>query len=359
MEYRVLGRSGLKVSALTLGAMKFGRAKNRAARSIGAKEAARQIDRAIEAGVNLIDTSDIYAGGQSEAVLGGLLSKRRQNLLLATKVRFPTGPGPNDRGLSRSHIIAACESSLRKLRTDWIDLYQVHHWDGITPLDEIMEALDSLVRAGKARYIGCSNFSAWHLMKALWTADRGGGQRFISQQIHYTLQVRDAENELVPVALDQNVGILVWSPLGGGLLTGKYSRGGKRPGDEQYLGRPWRQPPIYDEPRLFDIVDALDAVARGHGATVSQVALAWLLARPGVTSVIAGNSNLAQLEDNLAGANLKLDAEAIAQLEAASRPPLAYPYWHQAGPASDRLSPADLSLLQPHLHAIDAAKKSG
>src|SRR5690606_38296074 len=229
---------------------------------------------------------------------------RRDRVLLATKVRFATGQGPNDRGLSRWHIVRECEKSLKRLKTDVIDLYQVHEWDGQTPLDETLEALDTLVRQGKVRYVGCSNYSAWHLMKALATADARGYQRFVSQQIHYTLQAREAEYELVPLGLDQGVGILVWSPLGGGWLSGKYTRN-SRPDDGRQV-RGFKEPPIYDWDRLWDIVDVINDIAGAHGVSGAQVALAWLLQRPLVASVIVGGRNFAQFEDNLKAADLKL-----------------------------------------------------
>src|SRR5688500_5604768 len=230
MEYRRLGRSGLFVSALTLGTMTFGGqggfSKVSATDVAGAK---RQVDMCLDAGINLFDTANIYSGGESEEILGEAISGRRDDLLLATKVRMPVGDGPNDIGLSRHHIIRHCEESLRRLGTDYIDLYQVHEWDGLTPLEETLEALDTLVKSGKVRYVGSSNYSGWQLMKALGTSDRHGYQRFVTQQIYYSLQARDAEYELVPLAVDQNVGILVWSPLAGGLLSGKFRRGVEGP----------------------------------------------------------------------------------------------------------------------------------
>ncbi|MCR4283154.1 MAG: aldo/keto reductase, partial [Bauldia sp.] len=229
MEYRLLGRSGLKVSAITMGTMTFGRAKDGVLGSVDTKDAKKQIDQCLDAGVNLIDTADVYARGASEEIVGEALGKKRGDVLIATKVRFAMGPGPNDKGLSRHHIVAGCEASLKRLRTDWIDLYQVHQWDGMTPLEETMEALDRLVQDGKVRYVGCSNYSGWHVMKALAVAKADRRQPFVSQQIHYTLQAREAEYELVPIALDQGLGILVWSPIAGGLLSGKFRRGTKGP----------------------------------------------------------------------------------------------------------------------------------
>ena len=246
MEYRLLGRSGLKVSVLTMGTMTMG-GKGVFAKvgDVGLAEARRQVDMVLDAGVNLIDTADVYSTGGSEEILGEILGGRRPHgVLLATKARFPMGEGPNDRGLSRWHLVAACEASLKRLRTDVIDLYQVHEWDGLTPLEETMEALDTLVRQGKVRYVGCSNYSGWHVMKAMETARRDGRIPFVSQQIHYTLEAREAEYELVPVAIDQGLGILVWSPLAGGLLSGKHRRDVTPEGTRQLAG--WTEPPIRD-----------------------------------------------------------------------------------------------------------------
>jgi aryl-alcohol dehydrogenase-like predicted oxidoreductase len=225
MRYRQLGASGLRVSVLTMGTMTFGGTGGFASvGSTGVEEARRQVDRCLEAGVNLIDTANVYSGGLSEEILGQVLEGRRDQVLVATKARMPMGDGPNDAGLSRHHLITQCEASLRRLGTDRIDLYQVHEWDGQTPLEETLAALDDLVRAGKVRYVGCSNYAAWQLMKALGIAERRGLARFVSQQIHYTLQAREAEYELVPISIDQGLGMLVWSPLAGGLLSGKYRR---------------------------------------------------------------------------------------------------------------------------------------
>jgi aryl-alcohol dehydrogenase-like predicted oxidoreductase len=349
MEYRLLGHSGLKVSALCMGTMTLGRGRSGPLGSVGLRDAKRQIDQCIAAGVNLIDTANVYAGGQSEEIIGEALGKKRGDVLVATKARFNMRGGQNDGGNSRYNLINECERSLKRLRTDWIDLYQVHQWDGETPVEETMEALDRLVASGKVRYVGCSNFSGWHVMKSLAAADRDGRQRFVSQQIHYTLQAREAEYELVPIALDQGLGILVWSPLAGGLLTGKFRRGGKGPSGTRHAGRKWREPPIHDEDRLFDIVDAIVDIGKAHGVSGAQVAVAWLLSRPGVTSVIVGARTTEQFADNLAAVDLKLSADDLARLDEVSRPPLLYPYWHQAWTAKDRLSAADLSLLAVHI----------
>jgi aryl-alcohol dehydrogenase-like predicted oxidoreductase len=348
MDYRQLGRSGLRVSTLTLGTMTIGDAGPSA--SIGSVDldgARRQIDLCLDAGVNLIDTADVYSAGASEELVGQALVGRRDRVLLATKARMPMGEEPNDAGLSRHHLIEGCEASLRRLRTDHIDLYQVHEWDGQTPLEETLDALDGLVRAGKVRYIGCSNYAAWQLVKALGISDRLHLQRFVSQQIYYSLQAREAEYELVPAALDQGLGILVWSPLAGGLLSGKYRRDAQ-PQEGRHL-TDWDEPPVRDADQLHDIVDALVEIGEGHGVSAARVALAYTLGRPGVTSLVIGARREEQLLDNLAAAELELSADERARLDAISAPPLLYPYWHQAKTAADRLSEADLTLLGGHL----------
>jgi aryl-alcohol dehydrogenase-like predicted oxidoreductase len=351
MEYRQLGRSGLRVSKLTMGTMTFGGRDKFS--DVGATDldgARRQIKMAMDAGVNLIDTADVYSSGAAEEIVGQALHGMRDQVLVATKARFPMGEGPNDAGLSRHHLIRACEASLRRLRTDYIDLYQVHEWDGQTPLEETLEALDHLLRSGKVRYVGCSNFAGWQVMKALGIADRAGLPRFVSQQVHLSLQAREAEYEIVPSAIDQGLGLLIWSPLAGGLLSGKYRRGQDAPPGSRHASE-WNEPPIYDEDKLYDTIEAVVEVAEGRGTSPAQVALAWLLGRPGVTSVIVGARTDEQLADNLAAASLSLSPGETAKLEAVSRPPLIYPFWHQAWTANDRLGEADLSLIAPYLDA--------
>jgi aryl-alcohol dehydrogenase-like predicted oxidoreductase len=348
MEYRQLGRSGLRVSSLTLGTMTFG-GRNQF-RNVGATDvegARRQIAIARDAGVNLIDTADVYSGGLAEEIIGEALTDR-DGVLLATKARFGMGPGPNDAGLSRHHLIRACEASLRRLRTDHIDLYQVHEWDGQTPLEETLAALEHLLQSGKVRYVGCSNFAGWQVMKALGIARSQGLPAFVSQQVYLSLQERSAEYEIVPSALDQGLGLLIWSPLAGGLLSGKYRRDQPPPPGARHATE-WSEPPVYDEGKLYDTVEALVEIAAGHGVSPARVALAWLLARPGISTVIVGARTDEQLADNLAAAELELSAEELARLEQVSRPPLIYPHWHQAASAAERLSAADLSLLGPHL----------
>lgn len=347
MEYRLLGRSGLKVSVLTLGTMTFGGAGFFAkAGSSDVKEARRLIDISRDAGINLLDTANVYSKGLSEEIIGEALDGARQDMMVATKARFPMGDGPNDRGLSRRHLIAECEASLRRLRRDSIDLYQLHEWDGQTPLEETMEALDTLQKSGKVRYLGCSNFSGWHIMKALGIAERAGGARLVSQQIYYSLQGREAEYELMPISLDQGLGILVWSPLAGGLLTGKYRRGKPQPASGRHL-QDWGEPPIHDEKKLYDTIEVLVEIAAARNVPAAQVALAWSLGRPGITSLVIGARNEDQLKANLPAADLTLTAEERAKLDAVSAPTLLYPYWHQASTARDRLSAADLALLEP------------
>jgi len=350
MEHRALGRSGLKVSTMTMGTASFGGGLA-AFGDTQLEGAKRQLAMAREAGVTLVDTSDAYSNGLSEEIVGEALADQRDDWLIATKVRFPMGEGPNDRGLSRHHVIRACEASLRRLRTDHIDLYQLHEWDGQTPVEETLAALQHLVDSGKVRYTGVSNFSGWHLMKTLGAAEREHLVRPVAQQIYYTLESREAENELLPVAADQGLGVLVWSPLAGGLLSGKYTRGEDGnvagPKGSRHLGD-WSEPPINTPDRLFATIDVLREIASGRGVSGAQVALAWLLTRSTVTSVIVGARTDEQLADNLAAASLELTADEVAALEQVSRQPLQYPYWHQSMTAADRLGPAD-QVLHRHL----------
>jgi aryl-alcohol dehydrogenase-like predicted oxidoreductase len=310
--------------------------------------ARRQISLARDAGVNLIDTADVYSNGLSEEIVGRALGADREDVLIATKVRMPMGKDPNDAGLSRHHLIRGAEASLRRLGTDYIDLYQVHEWDGQTPLDETLEALDSLVQSGKVRYIGASNYAAWQLMKALGVSERTGLSRFVSQQIYYSLQARDAETELVPLSIDQGLGILVWSPIAGGLLSGKYRRGVDAPAGSRHLSD-WDEPPVHDEDKLYDTIEALVEIGAARGVSAAQIALAYVIGKPAVTSVIVGARTEDQLADNLASARLALTDDEISRLDVVSAQPLLYPYWHQAKTAADRLGPADLSLLGRHI----------
>jgi len=349
MEYRLLGRSGLKVSVLSLGTMTFGgQGKFAKTGQTDVEAAQRQTGLCLDAGINLFDTADVYSGGESEVILGKALGNKRHDVLVASKARFPMGEGPNDRGSSRHHILRACEASLKRLNTDYLDLYQLHEGDGLTPLEETLRALDDLVSSGKVRYVGISNFSAWHVMKTLGVADANHYIRPVSQQIHYTLQAREAEYELLPAAQDQGLGVLVWSPLAGGLLSGKYRRNQAAPEGTRHLAD-WGEPPVRDESALYDVVDVLVDIAEARGVSAAQIALAWLIARPQVTSVIVGARNDTQLQDNLLAADLTLNNEEIERLNQVSQLPLLYPYWHQAQTAPDRLSVADLSLIAPYL----------
>ena len=350
MEYRQLGHSGLRISALTLGTMTFGgRGGFSAVGATGIDGARRQVDMCLDAGVNLIDTADVYSGGLAEEITGEVIKGRRDTLLLSSKVRMAMGDGPNDAGLSRQHIIAGCEASLRRLGTDHIDIYHVHEWDGQTRLEETLSALNSLVSAGKVRYLAASNYAGWQLMKALAVADSHGFERFAAQQVYYSLEARDAEYELVPLAVDQGLGILVWSPLAGGLLSGKYRRNGSPESGTRQVSGTWNEPPVRTREKLYDTVEILVDIAGAHGASPAQVALAWLLGRPAVTSVIIGARTDEQLLDNLGGASLLLSADERAALDKVSAPELIYPHWHQLNTAADRLGPADLALLAQHL----------
>ncbi|MET0259424.1 MAG: aldo/keto reductase [Methylobacterium sp.] len=340
MDYRTLGRSGLKVSTLTMGTMTFGgKGGFAAAGATDVTEARRLVDLCLDAGVNLIDTANMYSDGLSEEIVGEVLGGERKNdVLVATKARMRIGTGPNDEGLSRHHLIRECERSLKRLRTDHIDIYYLHEWDGTTPLEETMAALDTLVSHGKVRYVGCSNYSGWQVMKGLGISDLRGHPRFVTQQIHYTLEAREAEYELLPISVDQGLGVLVWSPLAGGLLSGRY---GRDEATARHLGG-WTEPPIRDQDRLWRIVDVLKAVGAERGVSAAQVALAWLLGRPAVSSLVIGGRNEAQFRDNLAAATLVLSDEERARLDMVSKPPVLYPYWHQQASARDRFGPADL-----------------
>jgi aryl-alcohol dehydrogenase-like predicted oxidoreductase len=351
MEYRQLGSSGLKVSAMTLGTMTFGGGGKFA--NVGTTDvegARRQIDMCRDAGVNLIDTADVYSEGRSEEIVGEVLAGRRDDFLVATKVRMTMGDGPNMQGLSRHHIIEGCEASLRRLRMDHIDLYQVHEWDGSTPLEETLGALEQLVTSGKVRYVGVSNYTGWQLMKALAVAERERLPRFISQQIYYSLQERSAEYELLPLAVDQGLGTMVWSPLAGGLLSGKYRRGQQAPEGSRHL-TDWSEPPVYDEDTLYDTIELLVQIAERRGVSAAQVALAWLLTRPSVATIVIGARTDEQLADNLKAAELKLSGAQLKQLEQSSRPRLIYPHWHQQATAASSFSAADLALHAPFLES--------
>jgi aryl-alcohol dehydrogenase-like predicted oxidoreductase len=346
MEYRQLGDSGLFVSSLTLGSVAFTPVAGGTAATVDLHNARRLLELAIDAGVNMVDTADSYGKGVAEDVVGELL-KGLPGVLVSSKVAFPMGPTPNDRGLSRRHVLASADNSLRRLQRDHIDLYHLHLWDGLTPVEETLDALALLVQSGKIRYVAVSNFSAWHVMKFLAAAQAMGAPRPIAQQIHYTPHVRDAEFELLPLAIDQGLGTLVWSPLGGGLLSGKYRRNQPPPAGGRFASA-FTEPPVPDEARLYDIVDELVAVAEERGATPAQVALAYTLSRPGVTSAIVGARRTEQLLENLASAELLLSDDDIGRIERVSRPVVPYPYWHQLTWDIDRLGPAERSILGPY-----------
>ena len=332
MKFNRLGNSGLLVSDLCLGTMIFG---EESARGTAPAEAQRMIDHYLEAGGNHLDTADVYAGGRSEEIVGqALKNHRRDQIVLATKVNFPKGDGPNDRGLSRHHIIEGVHGSLRRLNTDYLDLYTMHCWDPLTPLEESLRAFDDLVTAGKVRYIGVSNFKAWQLMKALDVSDVNGWSRFVAGQYQYSLVKRDIEYEFIDLCLAEGVGLTPWGPLGGGFLSGKYSRG-QRP-TEAEVGRiattaedteeSWER---RNTSRNWDIIDAVGEIAETRGATYPQVALAWVRAQPAVSSVILGARTMAQLEDNLGAAEFDLTGEELARLDAVSTLPELYPYRFQ------------------------------
>lgn len=334
MEFRKLGASGLKVPALCLGTGTFG-GGNEFFKSWGAtqvEEATRLVDVCLEAGLNMFDSADVYSNGQAEEVLGRAIRGRREQVLISTKGTFPAGPGPNDLGSSRHHLLRAVEASLRRLGTGYIDLYQLHGFDALTPVEETLSTLDELVRSGKIRYVGCSNFSGWHLMKSLAASEKYGLVRHVAHQAYYSLIGRDYEWELMPLALDQGVGTVVWSPLGWGRLTGKIRRGQPLPESSRLQSRRQQDaaPPVPEE-RLFQVVDAIDEVARETGKSVPQIALNWLLQRPTVATVIIGARNEDQLRQNLGAVGWSLTPEQVAKLDAASDVTPPYPYWHQRG----------------------------
>jgi aryl-alcohol dehydrogenase-like predicted oxidoreductase len=340
MEFRSLGGSGLKVPVLAFGTATFGGGNEffKAWGSTGNDEAARLLDTAIEAGINFFDTSDVYSDGLAEEILGHAIGNRRNNVLIATKAAFRSELGSNGLGTSRYHLIRAVEASLRRLNTEWIDLYQLHGFDAQTPVEETLSALDDLVKSGKIRYVGCSNYSGWHLMKSLGIAEKYGYPRFAAHQAYYSLIGRDFEWELMPLAIDQKVGTIVWSGLAGGRLTGKVRRGQPLPPNSRVSATISTGPPIDDE-RLYKVVDVLDEIAKETGKTVSQIALNWLLARPTVSSIIVGARNEAQLKENFGALGWKLTSEQKKRLDAASETTAAYPYWHQRLVFSERNPP--------------------
>jgi aryl-alcohol dehydrogenase-like predicted oxidoreductase len=334
MDYRLLGGSGFSVPVLTLGTVTFG-GTNELYKAFGGtdvQEATRLVDICLDAGLTMFDSADVYSGGASEEVLGGAIKGRRDKVLISTKATFKSGDGPNDLGSSRFHLIRAVEGSLRRLGTDYIDLFQLHAIDRLTPVEETLSTLNDMVRVGKIRYIGCSNFSGWHLMKSLAVSDRYGWPRYVAHQAYYSLIGRDYEWELMPLGDDQKVGAVVWSPLGWARLTGKYRRGQGTPEGTRLQNQKLREVgPQVAEDHLYMVVDALDAVAAETGKTVAQVALNWLVQRPTVATLVIGARNEAQLRDNLGAVGWNLTTDQVRKLDAASAVPMAYPYWHQKG----------------------------
>jgi aryl-alcohol dehydrogenase-like predicted oxidoreductase len=350
MEFRRLGASGLKVPALSFGAGTFGGRGPLfgAWGDTDAAQARRIVDRCLDAGVTMFDTADVYSAGESERVLGQAIKGRRDRVILSTKTSLPMGEGPEDAGSSRSRLIRACEDALRRLGTDHIDLFQLHAFDAGTPLEEVLGTLDDLVRAGKVRYIGASNFAGWQLMKSLAVADRLGYPRHVAHQVYYSLVGRDYEWELLPLGLDQGVGAVVWSPLGWGRLTGKIRRGSPLPARSRLHDTAAFGPPVSDE-HLYTVVDALDEVAAQTGRSVPQIALNWLLRRPTVASVIIGARTEEQLEENLGALGWALTADQLALLDAASGRTAPYPYFpYQLQEGFARLNPPVIRpLTQP------------
>ena len=326
MQYQQLGNTGVFVSRLCLGTMTFGGIGTmfEAIGGLPQKDADALVGQSLDAGINFFDTANIYADGESETLLGKALGARRQDVLVATKVFARMGPGPNEVGLSRLHILRQVEESLKRMHTDYIDLYQIHGFDEVTPLEETMRALDNLVRQGKVRYIGCSNLAAWQIMKSLGISAAEHLEKFVTLQAYYSIAGRDLEREVVPLLKDQRLGLLPWSPLAGGFLTGKFTRSG--PADTEARRTKFNFPPVNVE-KAYDIVDVMQTVAARRQASVPQVALAWLLHQPIVTSVIIGAKKAAQLADNLGSVDLKLDAEDMAQLDKVSQLTPEYPGW--------------------------------
>ena len=350
MHYRPLGQSGLMVSDLILGTIPFGGANGfEKTGQVGPEEARRLIDIAREAGVNMIDTADLYSKGVAEETVGEALSDSNggwpEDFLITSKARFPMGEGPNAGGSSRYHLIRACEASLKRLGTDHIDLYYLHMWDGVTPIEELIAAMDTLIEHGKVRYFGLSNFNGWQSMKAVAAAEALSKHRPISQQIYYTPESREAEYELIPFARDQGLATSIWSPLGEGLLTGKLRR--DQPLDETHRqGSGWPEPWINDSDRLYDIIDMLVEIGEAHDVSAARVTLAWLLGRPGVDNLVIAARNEEQLRDNLATPDLDLSGDEVARLEEATRLKPIYPYWHRAMNGMDRPEPADRDLIE-------------
>jgi aryl-alcohol dehydrogenase-like predicted oxidoreductase len=330
MEYRLIGNAGLKVSSLCFGTGTFGGGNEffKAWGSTGVEEARRLIGICLDAGINIFDTADIYSDGLAEDIFGKAIQGRRQELLISTKATFRFGKGPNDVGSSRHHLIQACEGSLKRLGTDYIDIYHMHGFDPLTPIEEVLYTLDTLVRSGKVRYIACSNFSGWHLMKSLCVSERHGWAKYVSHQVYYSMVGRDYECELMPLALDQNIGSMIWSPLGWGRLTGKIRRGQPLPKESRLHATAEIGPPVPEE-YLYQVVDAIIAIAGETGKTVAQIALNWLLRKPTVSTIVFGARNEEQLKQNIGAEGWRLTPEQVSKLDEASAPLIPYPYWHQ------------------------------
>lgn len=334
MEFRHLGGSGLRVPVLSLGTGTFGGGNElfKAWGQTDVAEARRLVDICVESGLNMFDSADVYSAGAAEEILGQAIKGKRDKVLISTKATFRLGDGPNDIGSSRIHLTKTIEASLKRLQTDYIDLFQLHGFDAMTPIEETLSTLDGFVQAGKIRYLGCSNFSGWHLMKSLAIAEKYDLTRYVAHQAYYSLVGRDYEWELMPLALDQKVGAVVWSPLGWGRLTGKIRRGHPLPKDSRRQSDVANSygPQVADE-HVFKVVDAIDEVAKETGKSVPQIALNWLLQRPSVSTVVIGARNEEQLRQNLQAVGWNLTPAQVAKLDAASAVPLVYPYWHQRG----------------------------
>jgi aryl-alcohol dehydrogenase-like predicted oxidoreductase len=332
MIYRYLGNSGLKISEIGLGVMTFGgdTIKNELA-TVSQKEADVITSTALELGINFFDTADVYSGGVSETVLGKALGNQRKNAIIATKVRFPMSQKPNDTGLSRHHIIKSCEESLRRLGTDFIDLYQIHSFDPGTPFEETLRALDHLVQSGKVRYIGCSNLTAWQTMKALSISEKLNLEKFVTTQLYYSIGARDIEHELIPLCTDQNIGVLCWSPLSGGFFTGKFRKDIQLPKDARRSNRESSSIKYWpvDEDKGFEIVDHLEKIGNNYSKSISQTAINWLLRKPAISCVIIGARNIQQLKENAEASDWNLNSEDVEYLDSISKPEIPYPLWHQ------------------------------
>jgi aryl-alcohol dehydrogenase-like predicted oxidoreductase len=349
VDYLQLGRSGLRVSKFVFGTATF--SGTNGFEALGATtgdQARRQVDIALDAGVNAFDTANLYSRGDSESVLAEALAGRRDKALIFSKAGFPMTEAPNDRGASRVHLVDQAEKSLRRLRTDYLDLYFVHLWDGLTPVEETVEAMSGLVEAGKIRYWGVSNYSGWALAKTVLTAEAAGLVPPVCQQIYYTAEAREAEYELLPAGRELGVGSMVWSPLGQGVLTGKVTREHPAPAGSRQGSSGWKEPWVMDKERLYRVIEALKEVAAQRGATIAQIALAWVKDRPGVGPVVLGARNEQQLREDLAAATIELTQEQQDRIEAVARPAPLYPFWHRAMYATERATPAEAEYLRRH-----------